>query len=105
MVDSILNRGEVKVYLNAGKDSTTRNLIVPLPIYDVFAVGALINVYFSTQRIVLRATDDVGTFTFQGAKYFQYRYILIPGGRAGRSAHDVDWNDYAQVKKYLRLND
>lgn len=106
MVDSILNKGEVKVYLNAGKDSTTKNFVVPLPIYDPFAVRALINVYFSTQKITLAATDNVGTFTRGGAKYYQYRYILIPGGKAaGRYANGIDWNDYNQVKKYLRLID
>ncbi|MCW3115144.1 MAG: hypothetical protein JWR18_3540 [Segetibacter sp.] len=105
LVDSILNRGEIKVYLNAGKDSTTRNLIVPLPIYDPFIVGAIINVYFSTQRIVLGATDEVSTFTYQGAKYYQYRYILIPGGKAARMASGINWDKYEEVKKYLRLPD
>lgn len=106
LVDSILNKGEVKVYLNAGKDSTTKNLIVPLPVYDPFIVRAIVNVYLSTQKITLVATDDVGTFTLQGAKYYQYRYILIPGGKAaGRYARGIDWNNYAEVKKYLNLKD
>jgi len=105
MVDSILNKGEVKVYLNAGKDSTTKNFIVPLPIYDPFAIGAIINVYFSTQRITLAASDDMGTFTQAGAKYYQYRYILIPGGKAARVAAGINWNKYEEVKKYLRLPD
>jgi hypothetical protein len=105
MVDSILNKGEVKVYLNAGKDSTTRNLIVSLPIFDVFLTGEIINVYFQTQRIILAATGDVGTFTSGGAKYFQYRYVLIPGGKAARMASGIDWSKYDQVKKYLRLPD
>lgn len=105
MVDSILNKGEIKVYLNAGKDSTTKNFIVPLPIYDPFAVGAIINVYFQTQKITLVASDNVGTFTSKGAKYYQYRYILIPGGKVAGRMGNIDWNDYQQVKKYLRLQD
>ena len=38
-----------------------------------------------------------------GNQVFQYRYILIPGGKAARSA--IDWNNYAAVKKYLNLKD
>ena len=62
LVDSILNRGEIKVYLNAGSDSVGGQFVVPLPIYDPFLVGAIVNPYFQRQTITVAASDDVGSF-------------------------------------------
>lgn len=106
LVDSILNSGTMKVYLNAGSDSANSQFIVPLPIYDLFVVSALVNPYFSNQSITLVSTANLSTVTDNGNRYQQYRYILIPGGTAaGRNTKGVDWNDYKQVKQYLGLKD
>jgi hypothetical protein len=116
LVDSILNRGEIKVYLNAGSDSTGDQFVVTLPIYDPIIIGALITPYYSPATITLVATGDVGSFAQNGNKYFQYRYILIPGGTAagrgtnngtgiGNGIKSVNWNDYKQAKAFLGLKD
>jgi hypothetical protein len=103
---AILNRGEIKVYLNAG--TSTSPFVTPLPLTD-FAyyylfIGSL-NPYFSPGRIDFLSTDDASTETFQGAKYYQYRYILIPGGTTARTAQKINWNNYKEVQAYLGLKD
>lgn len=109
LVDSILNRGEVKIYWNVGSDSTNDQLIVPLPVIDFFLTGGngfvTVNSYFSNQTISLLSNLDLSSFTLRTFHYSQFRYILIPGGKAARLASGIDWNDYKQVKKYLKLND
>lgn len=105
LVDSIINRGSVKVYLNIGSDSADAQIVMPLPVYEPFLVGAIINPYFQKNLITLIATGDVGSFQIRNYNYFQYRYVLIPGNiRDGRYA-GLDWNNYNAVKKYLRLPD
>lgn len=106
LVDSILDRGEMKVYWNNGSDSTGDKFVVALPTYDVF-IGVTINPYFSDMTITLAASDDVSSYVENGRKYSQYRYVLIPGGvkTGGRYATVVDWNNYSEVKKYLGLKD
>lgn len=106
LVDSILNKGAIKVYLNIGSDSTNGQLVVPLPVWEAFLVGAIINPYFSNQTITLIATDNVSSFTRRGFRYFQYRYMLIPGGiPSGRGIKTINWNDYNEVKAHLGLKD
>jgi hypothetical protein len=107
LVDSILNNGEIKVYFNAGSDSAGSQAIFPLPIYDAFYFGIIINPLFTPQKITLVASGDASSVTDNGNHYFQYRYILIPGGTAaGRKPNGgVNWNNYAEVKKYLGLKD
>lgn len=107
LVDSILSKGEIKVYLNLGSAATPN--VVPLPYFDPLYFrprSLIINPDFSIGSIGLSSNLNASTFTNNGVKYFQYRYILIPGGKAaGRYANGIDWNDYTQVKKYLRLKD
>lgn len=105
LVDSILNKGSIKVYLNAGSDSTNDQFVIPLPVYEPFLIGAIINPYFTTQNITLIATENMGSFTIRGYHYFQYRYILVPGGTPGGRQATVDWNNYAAVKAYLNITD
>ncbi len=106
LVDSILNKGEIKVYFNAGSDSAGSQAIFPLPIYEAFYFGIIINTFYAPQSITLTATGNASSFTNNGNHYFQYRYILIPGGTAaGRKPNGVNWNNYAEVKKYLGLKD
>ena len=110
LVDSILNKGEIKVYFNAGSDSTGSQFILALPIDDAFLIGAIIDPYYQPQQITIASTTDVSSFTDNGNHYFQFRYILIPGGTTAlpvgpNGNNGINWNDYNQVKKYLGLKD
>ncbi|MDQ6814441.1 MAG: collagen-like protein [Bacteroidota bacterium] len=106
LVDSIINKGDIKVYVNLGSDSANNQLVAPLPITDFLVTGATVNPYFQIQKINLVSDGNMSSRTIRTYHYLQYRYILVPGGKAGgRYANGIDWNDYAQVKKYLRLND
>jgi hypothetical protein len=111
LVDSIINKGDIKVYLNAGSDSANNQLVFPLPITDILVTGAIINPYYESQLIHLVSSADVSSDSLRGYHYFQYRYVLIPGGintggriNGGANA-PINWNDYNQVKKYLGLKD
>lgn len=109
--DSIINQGDIKVYLNAGSDSANNQLIFPLPITDIAFTGAIINPYYQKQLINLLSTKDVSSDSLRGYHYFQYRYILIPGGTtalpvpANGTKKTINWNDYNEVKAYLGLKD
>jgi hypothetical protein len=93
----------VKVYINLGTAAAPD--ITPLPYFDVFA-GYSINPSFSANEIYLQATNSFGTYPdTDGVKRQQYRYILIPGGTAARTGKSVDWNNYSEVKAYLKLKD
>lgn len=112
LVDSILNRGAIKVYFNAGSDSTNGQVVMTLPVYEPFLLGVIINPYFTNQKITLISSGNVSSFTRRAYRHFQYRYVLIPGGiKAGRGINTVNtintinWNDYKQVKEYLGLKD
>jgi len=102
LTNAILTTGEIKVYLNLGTAATPG--IVPLPYFDPY-FGISINPTFTTSLIDLYSNLNVSTYTDQtsGQKRQQWRYILIPGGKPARSA--IDWNNYAEVKKYLNLPD
>ncbi|CAL1519877.1 hypothetical protein [Chitinophaga sp. MM2321] len=99
---TILSTGEVKVYWNL--NTAADPIIVPLPYVSTYFE----NIQFAAmvQGIQFYSNFNAGTAQDQqGLKYGQYRYILIPGGVAARSAGGVDWKDYKQVKKYLGLKD
>jgi hypothetical protein len=40
-----------------------------------------------------------------GQKYWQHRYILIPGGTPTGRYAKINWDNYAEVKAYLNLQD
>lgn len=107
IVDSIVNKGDVKVYINV--NTTTSPAASPLPysvnFFSTDTTSLVYTVYpiIQTGKVSLYANADFSTFTDNGAKYFQYRYIIIPSGANARSA--IDWNNYAQVKEYLHLKD
>ena len=110
LVDSIINKGEIKVYWNIGSDSTNSQFVTPLPVIDLFLFGGLISVnpYFSPQTITMLTNVDISSFVDNGNNYSQFRYILIPGGTAGRAApggKTINWNNYNEVKAYLGLKD
>jgi hypothetical protein len=102
LTTTILNTGEMKVYMNLS--TAAAPVVVSLPYLEVGSGGALtITPYFQLGGMELYANADVSTAGTGAAKQFQYRYILIPGGKAARWA--IDWNNYAEVKKYLNLKD
>lgn len=107
LVDSILQKGSVKVYCNLR--TAAEPVIISVPYMDNGAFYGLtdlyINAYYLLGEIYLFSNYTVGTATVPatGEKIRQYRYVLIPGGATARSA--VNWNDYASVKKYLGLKD
>jgi len=102
---SILSTGEIKVYVNVG--TADDPAVFPLPLFDYYSLTGVfnINLYFRLNTISLYSTEDASTFTNNGDKLWQYRYVLIPGGTAAgrKSAQAVDWNNYEAVKKYLNL--
>src|SRR4029077_1035434 len=104
LTQAILDRGEIKVYMNWETQATAD--VAPLPILDVFFTGVIINPEFLVQKIDLYSNADFSTITSNGQKFLQYRYILIPGAVPGRlSKPAVDWNNYNEVKAYLGLKD
>lgn len=104
LTQTILDRGEIKVYMNWGTQADPD--IAPLPLSDVFFVGLYINPEFLLQKIDLYSNFNASTFTQTGQKHLQYRYILIPGSVAGRLSKPViDWKNYNEVKAYLGLPD
>ena len=89
---NILNRGEIKVYVNVSNDPTFP-IVFPLP----FNNGSLfIDPVFAPNIIELSSNGDLTNFPF--------RYILIPGGTHARQAK-INWNNYNEVKAYLGLKD
>jgi hypothetical protein len=89
---NILNRGEIKVYVNVSTDPTFP-IVFPLP----FNNGSLfIDPVFAPNIIELSSNGDLTGFPF--------RYILIPGGTHARQAK-INWNNYNEVKAYLGLKD
>jgi len=117
--DSIINFGDVKVYINLGSDAPGGALVSPLPLNDPFfftdtsssPITLIINPYYYADTIVLVSNYDVSTQASGGYNYYQYRYILIPGGTSTLPAtingtkKPINWNDYNEVKAYLGLKD
>lgn len=106
LVDSIVNKGTVKVYANMNFYSNTPStpFVTTLPLTDLAIFGLNITPYFSTQKITMIANANVSTFTDNNIKYFQYRYVIIPSSMPARMA-TINWNNYEEVKKYLGLTD
>ncbi|NIG55477.1 collagen-like protein [Chitinophaga sp. Cy-1792] len=94
---AMLGKCDVHVYMNV--NTPTQPVIVSLPNYDYFNIGFDLRV----GGIVMQSSIKASTFTYQGEKVLQYRYIIIPGAVAARGA--IDWNNYEQAKAYLKLVD
>ncbi|HZJ59019.1 MAG TPA: hypothetical protein VFD24_02040 [Chitinophagaceae bacterium] len=88
---TILNRGEVKVYVNA--NTTADPVVFAVPYNDGLI---FIDAVFFTGTIQL-----VSNVKLTGVPF---RYILIPGGTHARTTK-VNWNNYSEVKAYLGLKD
>ncbi|MEP6750768.1 MAG: hypothetical protein ABJB86_23740 [Bacteroidota bacterium] len=98
-LDSLmLLKGEIKVYINTGYAAAPDILAIPF-----WNTSIIINDEFKLNTINLSSNIDASTGTDASGKYQQYRYVLVPGGTGARSA--INWNNYAEVKKYLNLKD
>jgi hypothetical protein len=96
---NILNRGEIKVYFN--ENTNISPAVFPLPYYD----GSVsISTLFLPDHIQLFSNIDVSSFKSGDSTYFQYRYILIPGGTSGKRA-EPNWKDYNAVKAFYNIKD
>jgi len=90
----MLDKGQIKVYMNLG--TAADPVVFPIP----FNNGVVfIDAIFFLGTIELNSNADLT------ALQLPFRYILIPGGTPARSANSIDWNDYKQVQKYLGLKD
>ncbi|NLR61356.1 collagen-like protein [Chitinophaga polysaccharea] len=102
LTDDILNKGLVNVYFNF--DSTSKPYIVPVPYVDN-------NMYITYQAekgsiyIVSNVDLSGGSIHTGDSPINLFRYVLVPGATAARSANGVDWKNYASVKKFYGLKD
>ena len=101
LTNTILNTGEIKVYINV--NTSAQPVVFPIPYYDVYT-NININPTYFLQSIQLYSNADISTITISGTKRQQYRYILIPGVVPGQKAPKVNWNNYNEVKDYLGLS-
>lgn len=100
ITSDILNSGEIKVYINF--NTADDPVVFPLPYFDG---GVIINPVFYTDTIALVATADASTQEESGAKFLQYRYVIIPGSVLAAKPESVNLDNYLEMKKYLKLND
>lgn len=98
--NDILNQGEIKVYINFG--TSAEPFVFPLPYFDG---QTIINPLFFADTIGLISTVDASTQEDSGDKFFQYRYVLIPGGEVAAMPANINLDRYADVKRYFKLKD
>lgn len=104
----ILNSGSVKLYWNIMDKSDPLIVSVPCTVpasllfedTDENDPPVFVDAYFVKDTILLTTNYNISS---QGG-LSQFRYILIPGGTpVARKAAGIDWNNYAEVRKYLNL--
>lgn len=98
ITQEILSQGEIKVYMNV--NTADDPVIFPLPYFDG---GIILNAAFYTDTIVLVSNFDMGTVVDQGQTYFQYRYVVIPGGVLATKPDNVNLDNYLEMKKFFKL--
>jgi hypothetical protein len=99
MTKDVLDKDEIKVYINFGTAADPD--IAPIPYFDG---GVIINPDFEVGSINLVSNVNAGTQTSAGNKYFQYRYILITGSVPARRDASF-WNNYAEVQRAFNIPD
>lgn len=103
LTSDIINDGDIHVYFNFG--TTDEPNVVLLPFLDIYS-GISIMPSFTINNIFLYANADASTVTDGNVAYYQYRYVLIPGGVSGNAVvHPPDWKDYNAVKAFYHLPD
>jgi hypothetical protein len=93
ITDSVLNKGDVRVFINVGTAAAPEILSLPL--------STIIIPFISKGKIDLQSAFDYSTFTAQGNTYQQYRYVVIQGSVAAR----IDKNNYAELKRLYNIPD
>lgn len=106
----MLNSGVIKVYWNMSNSTDPFVVSVPCTVPAGILFDGVqdsdppifIDTYFQQDSIFLVANYDVSSV----GGFSQFRYILIPGGSqiASKSAN-IDWKNYAEVRKRLNLKD
>ena len=99
---AMLDKGELKVYVNLGTAAEPE--VYPLP----FLGAVYIEPIFTLNTVTVYASGSKSQNLQTALGQIPFRYVLIPGGTAGRSAAGgkaVDWNNYKEVQQYLGLKD
>lgn len=96
----LLGTADVKVYINTSDVTDPR--IISLPYFG--GNGGYIEVTSTAKTISIYSNMDVSTYFSQGRKYYQFRYMIVPGNTKADAAV-VNWADYAEAKAYLKLED
>lgn len=94
LTDSIVSKGDVRVFVNAGSAASPQVLTLPY--------GYSIVPSFSKGQILIDGDDDYSTYTSSGQTYLQYRYILIQGSTPARRS---TLDDYNTIKQYYNIPD
>ena len=106
LADTILAKGDVKMYLNVGTAAAPS--ILPLPL-DIGLFGVLLTPLYELEKITLISSANLSSGPNQNNEQtLQYRYIVIPGGAAATqgvagSNVKINWNNYGEVQTYLGL--
>jgi hypothetical protein len=101
LTPALLSTADVKVYINSGDAGDP--VIYSLPYHSASGIN-IQNVAYA-QTIELYSNLDLTTYSWNGKKYQQFRYMIVPGNAQARSAAPVSWSNYAEVKEYLGLKD
>jgi hypothetical protein len=92
ITDSVLNKGDVRVFINAGTAAAPQ--ILALPYSDIIVP------FVRKGAIDLEALGNFSTVTSGGQKVRQYRYVVIQGSVPARMA-----TDYYSLKEALNMPD
>jgi len=98
IVDSIMAKGAVLVYVNWG--TAQEPSINALPLTD-WIYGYWINYVVERGKIYLEASHPLSTTA--NPVTLQYRYVILPGGKSVNNS--INWNDYGQVKMALKIDE
>jgi hypothetical protein len=100
LTTALLSTADVKAYINTSDASDP--VIYPMPYYGGSGLYVELSAY--TQAIQFYSNADLSTYSRNGKKYQQFRYMIVPGNSNARSA-TVNWSDYAAVKAYYGSKD
>lgn len=101
LTSALLGTADVKAYINSSDASDP--VIYALPYSAINGLFIEFSAY--TQNIQIYSNADLTTYSRNGKKYYQFRYMIVPGNAQARSAVSVNWSDYAAVKAYFGLKD
>jgi hypothetical protein len=93
----ILNKGEVKVYVNVNTAADPAIAVLPLTL----PINATTTFVFESPLISVGSIELSCSHVLSN---LPVRYVIIPGGVSARAV-SVNWADYNEVKKYLGIND